>query len=423
MLLDRASLEHQLQLYKGLVEVSALINGITESAQLLPAILDVARRVLEAEAASLFLVNADGDLDLAAARGGFSSSLPVKVVVPRGKGIAGWVLEHNTPVLVEDAHNDPRFFGQVDKLSGYRTRSMVCVPLSREERTIGVLQLMNPVGRESFTEVDVEVTAAYASLAATALDKLRTLELQREQERVEQEFIFAHEIQMSFLPARLPERPDLCFAAVYRPAQNVGGDFYDVIEMSPDEFYFVIGDVSGKGVPAALLMAQALSTLRLIIRPGIAPDDALARWNAELSGHTIRGMFITALLGRIQPSTRRVEMASAGHCAPFHLAGSTATELSWRGAPPLAILRELPRHLHEVTLAAGERLVFYTDGLIESFNPEDVSLDRSGVQALLQERPLQSAQEVVDQLTQGERRHRREAQPHDDLTLLAFGFR
>src|ERR1700712_5049835 len=129
MPLDTASLEHQLQLYKGLVEVSALINGITESEPLLPAILDVARRVLHAEAASLLLVNKDEELELAAARGGLSSTLAPRIVVPRGKGIAGWVLEHGEPVLVPDAYDDPRFFREVDKQSGYRTRSMICVPL------------------------------------------------------------------------------------------------------------------------------------------------------------------------------------------------------------------------------------------------------------------------------------------------------
>src|SRR3954468_15459407 len=140
MPLDTASLEHQLHLYKGLVEVSALINGITDSATLLPAILDVARRVLHAEAASLLLVNKDDELELAAARGGLSSTLAPKIIVPRGKGIAGWVLEHGEPLLVPDAHEDPRFFADVDKKSGYRTRSMLCVPLLRNNSKIGVLQ-------------------------------------------------------------------------------------------------------------------------------------------------------------------------------------------------------------------------------------------------------------------------------------------
>src|SRR4051812_42149847 len=106
MALDTASLEHQLQLYKGLVEVSALINGITESADLLPAVLDVARRVLHADAASLLLVNDGGELELVAARGGVSNSIAGRVIVPRGKGLAGWVMEHGEPLCIADAYDD-----------------------------------------------------------------------------------------------------------------------------------------------------------------------------------------------------------------------------------------------------------------------------------------------------------------------------
>lgn len=423
MPLDTASLEHQLQLYKGLVEVSALINEITESAALLPAVLDVARRVLDAEAASLFLVNREQELELVAARGGISATLEPGIIVPKGKGLAGWVLEHGEPLLVPDAYADPRFFQDVDRKSGYRTRSMVCVPLLRRGTKIGVLQIINPVDRQAFNEADLGATVAYGNLAATAIDKLRAIERRQEQERTRQEICFAREIQNSFLPQRLPERPDLTFAATYRPAYNVGGDFYDVVETAPDELWFVIGDVSGKGVPAALLMAQALSTWRLIIRPGISPDDALARWNSMLCGHTIRGMFITALLGRVVIPERKVEMVNAGHCAPFLVAGAGgAEEVILRGAPPLGILPELARHRHDLTLAPGDWLVLYTDGLIESFDPDDMPLDRSGVRGLLQDR-FAGASDVIDRLNLGERRHRRSAEPSDDLTLLVFGFR
>src|SRR5476651_418958 len=117
------SLERQLKLYKGLVEVSALINAITESRELLPAILDVARRVMEVEAASLFLVNGANELELTYASGGVmtgTSAPESRIVVPRGRGIAGWVLEHGEPLLVADAYADPRFFADTDKKTGFR---------------------------------------------------------------------------------------------------------------------------------------------------------------------------------------------------------------------------------------------------------------------------------------------------------------
>jgi sigma-B regulation protein RsbU (phosphoserine phosphatase) len=418
------TLERQLNLYKGLVEVSALINAITESSELLPAILDVARRVMEVEAASLFLVNAAGELELTCASGGAlagTSAPDARITVPRGRGIAGWVLEHGQPLLVADAYSDPRFFAEADKKTGFRTRSILCVPLQRKGKEIGVLQVLNPIGRDAFDDTDLEVFGAYGNLAATAIDKLRTIERQREQQRVAQEFAFAQEIQASFLPQSLPALSHVQFAATYRPALNVGGDFYDVIELGPDELYVAVGDVSGKGMPAALLMAQALSMLRLIVKPGIAPAAAMARWNAMLAGHTIRGMFITAMLGRVVPSSRQVELCSAGHCHPFTSAGGRAEQIKIAGSPPLGLLPVLSTKSEAVTLEPHQWLVLYTDGLVESFNREDVPLDPEGVERLLSQK-FSGATDVIDGLNRGELNHRQGADPHDDLTILVFGF-
>lgn len=292
----------------------------------------------------------------------------------------------------------------------------------RDKKKIGVIQVINPTERASFDEADLEAFNAYGTLAATAIDKLHLLEQQREQERVAQEFTWAREIQTSFLPQALPERADLHFATAYRPALNVGGDFYDVLQTGPDELYFVIGDVSGKGVPAALLMAQAISTLRHIILPGISPNVALSRWNSLLSGHTVRGMFITALLGRISVPERRLELVSAGHCAPMRVTDEgLGEELKVPGSPPLGVLKDLPTQHFEATLEPHEWLACFTDGLPESFDPDRTALGRTGVAELLRGR-FRAAGDVVDALSLGERRHRRFAEPHDDLTLLVFGF-
>lgn len=415
---DLTRLQHQLELYKGLVEVSALINGITESSELLAAVLDVARRVMNVEAASLFLVNADGALELAVASN--TDEPTQRIVVPRGKGIAGWVLENGRSLLVPDAYSDPRFYREADKQTGFRTRSILCVPLLRNATEVGVLQVLNPIGREAFDSSDLSAFEAYGNLVATAIEKLRAIERQQEQKRLQQEFAFARDIQNSFLPQHLPRQPGLSFAAHYRPARHVGGDFYDVMDMG-ENFFFVIGDVSGKGMPAALLMAQALSTLRLILEPKISPAIALSRWNDMLCGTTIRGMFITALLGRINPDHREVEIASCGHSEPLLLRTSGVVEpVPLPGGPPLGVVPDRTMRSRTVTLERGEWIVAYTDGLSESFNAARQPLDESGIKQLLS-RPLANAQEVVDVLQAGEVKHRGEADPHDDLTLLVFG--
>jgi phosphoserine phosphatase RsbU/P len=418
---------HSLKVYKGLVEVSALINAITDFNELLAAILNVATRVMEAEAGSLFLTNDKGNLELEIASG--SGGIQVmgqehKIVVPRGQGIAGWVVQNRQSTLVKDAYADPRFYQEVDKRTGFRTRSILCVPLLRNQSEIGVLQILNPRGRDAFNETDLEAFEAYGVLAATAIDKLRTIERQKEQARVDQELNLAREIQKSFLPERLPELHNLHFKTVYQPALNIGGDFYDVLEVGPDELYFVVGDVSGKGIPAALLMAQSLSSLRYIVKPDISPVEALTRWNEILCGHTIRGMFITAILGRITPSRRLVEISSAGHCQPICIsAGGKAEVTEVKNSPPLGIMGGLQYHLTTRSFSPEEWLVFYTDGLTESFDGQSNLLGTEGVEKILSDRKFTTADDVAVELLRGEEAHRGKASPHDDLTVVIFGFR
>jgi sigma-B regulation protein RsbU (phosphoserine phosphatase) len=423
MTAETARLQQQLEVYKGLVEVSALINGITESEELLPAILDVARRVMNADAASLFLVTSDGDLELAVAsmQDGPSGPPPQRLIVPRGRGISGWVLQHGQSLLVPNAYEDPRFYREADKQTGYRTRSILCSPLLRKGKEIGVLQVLNPVNREAFDAADLGAFEAYANLAATAIDKLRTIDRRREQQRIEQELAIARDIQSSFLPRTLPQRDGFSFAASYRPARQVGGDFYDVVELEPGHFFFVIGDVSGKGMPAALLMAQAVSTLRLILRPQLSPATALSRWNEMIYGSTIRGMFITALLGRIDTPERRIEFANAGHSSPLLVrSGGKIEEIEVPGSPPLGIMPSRSGQSLTCQLAPGEWIVSYTDGLSESFDGERNPLESSGIRNLLA-RAFSTPDEIVATLLRGEEQHRGEADPHDDLTTLVAG--
>ena len=423
---DRRPVEELLALYKGLVEVSTLINAITDFNELLTEIMDVARRVMRAEGSALFLLDEPTDeLRLVIARSATGEVISAHQAVPRQGSVAGWVFEHGESALIPDAYADPRFFPGVDLKTGYRTRAILGVPLRRRGKPIGVLQVLNPLGadRPSFDAADQDALESFANLAATAIEKLRFLDEQRRRARFEQEMLIATEIQKNFLPAELPVRPDLAFAAQYRPAMDVGGDFYDVYEVGPDELYFVIGDVAGKGVPAALLMAQSLSILRLILAPGIGPAEVLARWNENLCRRSLRGLFVTALVGRIIPSLRQVEMASAGHCTPWIVRGGVVDEHPVASGTPLAILPSARYASSHWSLAPGEWLTFYTDGLTESRDSSGggAQLGSAGARRLL-EKTFANPQHVVATLSHGEASHRGDSPPQDDLTLLAFGF-
>jgi sigma-B regulation protein RsbU (phosphoserine phosphatase) len=407
-----------------LVEVSGLINSITDYQELLRAVLDVARRVILAEAGSLFFLNADGGLDLAISsfcEGEFSEP---KITVPRGRGIAGWVAERGEGLLIPDAYADDRFYKDADRQTGFRTRSILCAPLTYNGAVIGVLQLLNPRDKAAFEAEELEGLNAYATLIATAIEKLRALEQVRAQERVARDLSIASDIQRELLSRALPENiPGARFAAHNMAASNVGGDFYSVFVKDPDEIYFAIGDVSGKGIAASLLMAQTLSAMQFVFAATTSPADALAKLNATLYERIVRGMFVTLLVGRMTPGSGRVELASAGHCKPIVLrSDGSAAVVETEGSLPLGVLPKVAYRQGGVDLAAGEWLVCYTDGLSESRSAETEAFFEENLVPVLSGLAGSSPQAIVDHLIGAERRHRGSGRQLDDLTILTGGF-
>ncbi len=418
------SLKKSLAIYRGLVEVSGLIASITDYDELLRAILEVARRVISAEAASLFLVNPEtGSLEMAMACHADGQFTQKRITVPKGKGIAGWVFERGESLLIPDAYADDRFYKEADKQTGFRTRSILCAPLKREEELIGVIQVLNPREKPAFEQEDLEGFCAYADLTATAIEKLRTLDKSRRQERVERDLAIAADIQRELLSRALPsEVPGAKFAAFNQPAANVGGDFYNVFIKNPYEIYFGIGDVSGKGISASLLMAQTLSAMQFVFAATSSPSDALNKLNSTLYQHIVRGMFVTMLIGRLTPSSGRMEIASAGHCRPILLrTDGTATEVDTPGALPLGIMPKVSYRQGKIDVSPGDLLVCFTDGLSESkAKGSDEFFDGHIVPSLT---GLQnsSVQNVIDVLLKAERGHREDGPQLDDLTLLVGG--
>ena len=417
------SLRKSLSIYKGLVEVSGLINSITDYDELLRAILDVARRVILAEAASLFFVNKEtGALELAITSSGQGQFIEPRISVPRGKGIAGWVLAHAQSILIPNAYADARFYKEADLQTGFQTRSILCAPLKHEGEIIGVLQILNPRDRDSFDEQDFEGFTAYANLTATAIGKLRALERMRAQERVERDLAIASDIQQEILARAIPARtPGALFAAHNQAASNVGGDFYNVFVRSPYETYFAVGDVSGKGISASLLMAQTLSAMQFVFAMTTSPADALVRLNSTLSDRIIRGMFVTTIVGRVIPSANRIELASAGHCKPVMLrADGSAFEIETDGSLPLGILRKVSYRQGKIDLQAGDFFICYTDGLSESKNSTDEAFERKIISCLAGQK-FETPKLIVDRLIDCEKTHRGARRQDDDLTLLVGG--
>jgi serine phosphatase RsbU (regulator of sigma subunit)/predicted ester cyclase len=238
--------------------------------------------------------------------------------------------------------------------------------------------IINRVVGGKIAEEWSEGTYAY-ELTQQRLDK----EL-RERERFEQELRVARRIQQALLPEELPLLENWGIFPYYQPAREVGGDFYDFLPLSDGCVGFIIGDVSGKGIAAALVMANTQSVLRAVAQGSATPGELLAQVNEVLVAYIPPNMFVTCFCGSLDPESGRLTYANAGHNPPFRRHGGKATALLATGMP-LGLMPSMDYEEKVTTLLPGDSVLFYSDGLIEAHNPEREMLGSSRVRELVTE--------------------------------------
>jgi serine phosphatase RsbU (regulator of sigma subunit)/anti-sigma regulatory factor (Ser/Thr protein kinase) len=249
----------------------------------------------------------------------------------------------------------------------------LAVPLVSQGELIGVLNLGPRLSEQEYSSDDRKLLD---NLAAQAAPALRVGQLVREQEaeaatrqRFEQELEVARLIQQNFLPKELPELPGWQIAAYYRPAREVGGDFYDVIPLPDGKVGFVVGDVTDKGVPAALVMSATRSVLRASAQRLIEPGEVLERVNEHLCPDMPEKMFVTCLYGVLDPESGHLRFANAGHDLPYVKTADGVVELRARGMP-LGLMPGMPYEEKEHVLEPGDGVLLHSDGVVESHSPD-----------------------------------------------------
>jgi serine phosphatase RsbU (regulator of sigma subunit)/anti-sigma regulatory factor (Ser/Thr protein kinase) len=249
----------------------------------------------------------------------------------------------------------------------------LAVPLVSQGELIGVLNLGPRLSEQDYSSDDRKLLD---NLAAQAAPALRVAQLVREQEaeaatrqRFEQELEVARLIQQNFLPKELPDLPGWQIAACYRPAREVGGDFYDVIPLPDGRVGFVVGDVTDKGVPAALVMSATRSVLRASAQRLIEPGEVLERVNEHLCPDMPEKMFVTCLYGVLDPHSGHLRFANAGHDLPYVRTADGIVELRARGMP-LGLMPGMSYEEKEATLEHGDSVLLHSDGVVEAHDPE-----------------------------------------------------
>jgi len=257
-----------------------------------------------------------------------------------------------------------------------------------------------------------ELLTAYDQLEETTIAK----------ERIESDLRIARDIQMSMVPSTFPDRPDLDLYASMTPAKEVGGDLYGYVLMD-DKLYFALGDVSGKGVPASLFMAQATRLFRTLAAQGMMPAEIATRINDALSGEdNERGMFVTMFLGLLDLTSGHLDFCNAGHNPPVLIGDGTTEFIEMIPNAPIGLWPELEYEGEEITDITNRPLFVYTDGLNEAENNEKEQFSDEKLLEILQTTPFESCEKTIEMLREEVEKHREGAEPNDDLTMLCVKF-
>ena len=298
----------------------------------------------------------------------------------------------------------------------------LAVPLVSQGELIGVLNLGHRLSEQDYSSDDRKLLD---NLAAQAAPALRVGQLVREQEaeammrqRFEQELEVARLIQQNFLPKELPELPGWQIAAYYHPAREVGGDFYDVIALSDGRVGFVVGDVTDKGVPAALVMSATRSVLRASAQRLIEPGVVLECVNDHLCPDMPAKMFVTCLYGVLDPQSGHLRFANAGHDLPYVKTADGVVELRARGMP-LGLMPGMAYEEKEMTLELGDSVLLHSDGVVEAHDPERNMFGFPRLKETVGDAP--GGQELIDRVLRDLAEFTGAgAEQEDDITMVAL---
>ncbi|HMQ04538.1 MAG TPA: SpoIIE family protein phosphatase [Pyrinomonadaceae bacterium] len=327
------------------------------------------------------------------------------------------VLKNGKSVLTADAQHDPRFASQTMALSGIR--SVLAVPLSVDERNIfGLIYADSPTYEATFSEEHLNILTTLASVASIRVENATLLEERLERERMERELELATEIQQRFQPSGPPEIQGYEFQGISFSCYEIGGDYYDFIETHEGRMTIALGDVSGKGTAAALLMSSLHAAMHAQISARSSLDQTLLSVNRYLAENTPANRFVTLFAAELDPSTGKIRYINAGHNPPLVGRVDGSIEQLASGGFPLGIIPTAEYDAGEMSLSPGEVLVIYSDGVSEATDPdgEEFGLDR--LAAVIKSNIGMSAAGIRDRVESALSSFTRNAPANDDITLV-----
>ncbi len=402
-----------------LSEIGREFGAILNLDELLTRIANLARRVIDYRTFGILLVNdRTGELEIKVAmRYGDKIKMPH---VKLGEGLVGYAALHKVPVNVPDVSADPRYIKVVDA-----TRSELVIPLMLKDRCIGVFDLESPE-LDAFSKRHIDILTLLASQAAVAIENARLYETIRSNEvRLEKEIRFAQRVQAALLPVELPKRiRHVDVAARLEPARGLGGDFYDFLAPEPNSLVVAVGDVSGKGVPAALYSAFAGELIRSrTFRRRYAPErftpsGVLLSSNVILHERQLEEYYCTLCYALFDMKRRVVTMANSGLPYPIRCSGDVVKQVEIAGVP-LGLFAGTTYDEISYDLAPGDVYVFCSDGVFDANNARGQEFGLERTLQIVKDMHQQPAREIVNSIFSAVQDFRGDTPPNDDMTAVA----
>ena len=308
---------------------------------------------------------------------------------------------------------------RAESIIAQQIRSAVCAPLVVGDDVLGVLYLDFVGAGSAVTENDVRLIAQIARFAAVTLERTRLREEALAKAKIDEELRTAYVIQSRLLPAQLPAIDGYCFAGTNRPCKTVSGDYYDVVVRPDGRIYFVIADVSGKGITAALIMSSLATAFAIFTRSDPSPADLLREINVTLAPKTSPTKFVTLFAGVLDPARGIVEFANGGHVPPL-VVGRGGVEMLKTTDMVVGLFANASYRNQSVALAPGDSLVLFTDGVTEAENAAEEQLGVEPVAELLQTMHGSDAAQILATIDERVRAHTGDVPAGDDVTMLAL---
>lgn len=348
-----------------------------------------------------------------------------KVALKQGDPLMEIIRREKRELTRYDVLEDPRYKAVSERCAGdfARLNASLIIPLVYQNQVIGSLNLGEKKSGKAYNREDIELLRTIASQGAVAIENARLFQENLEKQRMEEELSIARDLQMSMLPASCPKIKGFEISATSTPAREVGGDFYDFIEMRTDLLGLVLGDVTGKSVSGALVMAASRSVFRMLSEEQLTVGEIMIRANSRTKKDIKKGMFVALLYAVLNSKDRVLSFCSAGQTHPIHFSSETgrANLLETKGDKfPLGILDDADYQETQMALKPGDNVVFYTDGIVEAMNEEGEILGFERLLSVVEGSRGTSADALLKEILKRVDQFVGGAAQHDDITVIVI---